>query len=427
MSRAQQIAYLVARLRLLNCFQWSQPGRLDYFERQSAEPRGMTADSSSGGFRRSGTPVINPAVELMGDPDGRADAGRRPRGMVLTVADIQQLALGLREDWSMLAVSYWRSFHSARQMHVTSELLGWMINEVAKRYLIDPGAWEALDAAAREKEIARVIAWARAHSEWSEAELLVASLEDSLKTGPRWGVPASSPVSWDTVMSHASRLVELKDARAVPVLLRCIKSEPDGEKLERILAIGRDIRTEAFRDVAAAYLTDARPGVRAEAGVIRLMTGDKEGGRRVLARLVAAADDYNLAGDHLKAAVEGLLADGTAESRAIAQSLFAPARDERSVGDSVKADLARLFARHGLADPLRHYRRMLDRAGNRRGDNGSSVAAIYTQITSWLAPADPEMIRIKASGATAADSLPALRKWLDAKIADPATLPQPPR
>src|SRR5215468_11637458 len=107
------------------------------------------------------------------------------------------------------------------------------------------------------------------------------------------------------------------------------------------------------------------------------MTGDKEGGRRALAGVVADAGDYNLPDDRLMAAVEALLADGTPESRAIAQSVFAPARDERRIGDSVKADLARLFARHGLVDPLRHYRRMLDRAGNRRGVNRNSAAEIY--------------------------------------------------
>lgn len=415
LSRAQQIDYLVARLRLLNCFQFGQPGGVEYFMVQTAEPMGLEPNAAVC-EQRGKTPVINPATELMGNREHWIPP-RRTEGMALTVADIPQLALGLREDWKMLAVSYWRRAHFARSVHDTSDLLTWLINDLAKEELIDRRNWDTLDADARKKEIARITAWAKARRGRSEADQIVTALEYDLKASPRWS----------DVSSQASRLVELKDARAVPLLLRYLKAKPGAYDL-LVLSLGRDFRPEAFRDAAAEHLGDPDVRVRAEAALIRLKTGDKEGGRRALAGLIAVADDARLGAERLKAVVEGLLADGAPESRAIAQSLFTAAQDERRTDNVfLTVDLAHLYARHGLADPLRYFRRMLDRSGNRFGPatilNGRSVAEAYAdEITTMLAPKDPEIIRITAAYANSADRLSALRKWLDAKIADPASL-----
>src|SRR5262249_53998189 len=154
-------------------FQWGQPGDVGYFSPQTAEPEGLSADAAWG-LNRGKTPVINPAGELTGQVDlGGLPGVVKPRGMALTVAAIPQLAGGLRDDRMMLMVSFWRDFHPARELHDTSELLGWMINDIAKQELIDLRSWHTLDAAAREKEIARISAWARDRSGRSEADLLL--------------------------------------------------------------------------------------------------------------------------------------------------------------------------------------------------------------------------------------------------------------
>src|SRR5262249_47590036 len=57
LSRPEQIDYLCRRLRLLNCYQHSQPGGISYRDRQYAEPQ------AAGGPK---TEVINPYVELLG-------------------------------------------------------------------------------------------------------------------------------------------------------------------------------------------------------------------------------------------------------------------------------------------------------------------------------------------------------------------------
>jgi hypothetical protein len=79
---------------LLNCFQWGQPGGVDYADDQYAEPCGISPGATWGGGRGK-TSVINPYVELTGAQATFSPRGKReqsPPSLNLTVADIPQLA-----------------------------------------------------------------------------------------------------------------------------------------------------------------------------------------------------------------------------------------------------------------------------------------------------------------------------------------------
>src|SRR5262249_37416423 len=71
LGRSEAMEYLLERLRLLNCFQGSQPGGLGYVCTMHAEPEGM----SDGAWRkdRGRREVINPYVELQRQGLGIAD------------------------------------------------------------------------------------------------------------------------------------------------------------------------------------------------------------------------------------------------------------------------------------------------------------------------------------------------------------------
>lgn len=105
LTRAEQIDYLSARLRLLNCFQMGQPGGYFPDEKQYAEPCGLATDASWG-LRQGKTEVINPLTELVGPFNWFGADKPRPKGLELTIKDVPQLCKHLREDRYMLIVSF---------------------------------------------------------------------------------------------------------------------------------------------------------------------------------------------------------------------------------------------------------------------------------------------------------------------------------
>jgi hypothetical protein len=129
LSRDQQIDYLCQRMRLLNCYQMGQPGGIDYFGKQYAEPSGLSRNASWGGGKGK-TEVINPLVELAGTWDGKQR--RLSGGLGLTAADVPKLEQYRREDWFILAVSYWRDFHFNRTLETTQSIFDWVIRDLRK-------------------------------------------------------------------------------------------------------------------------------------------------------------------------------------------------------------------------------------------------------------------------------------------------------
>lgn len=142
LSRGEQIDYLCVRLRLLNVYQWGQPGGISYTQTQWPTPQGLSADAAWGGSYREDLDgaLINPYTELTGETGwGHPKGEPEPVGMKLTVDDIPRLADHLREDWHILAVSFWRDFHPDRSLHTTREIIIDVIDGLASDTLVDVG------------------------------------------------------------------------------------------------------------------------------------------------------------------------------------------------------------------------------------------------------------------------------------------------
>ena len=108
LSRDEQVTYLARRLRLLNCFQWGQPGGVDFRDPQYAESRK---------FNEQGTPVVNPYVEL--------------RSMHLQISELPTLIPFLADENFLPTFSFWRDFHSDRTLYRVNGIVAALINEVA--------------------------------------------------------------------------------------------------------------------------------------------------------------------------------------------------------------------------------------------------------------------------------------------------------
>jgi hypothetical protein len=144
LSRPQQIEYLCKRLRLLNSFQFGQPGGVDFAGKQYAEPCGLS-DDAAWGLSRGKTEVINPLKEL--------------DDLKIAPADFPTVAAFLKDDWLVPCVGFWRDFHPGRNVYGTRGFLARMINVSAGEELVNPRKFT--DAAAVDAEIARISQWGR--------------------------------------------------------------------------------------------------------------------------------------------------------------------------------------------------------------------------------------------------------------------------
>jgi hypothetical protein len=172
LNRAEQIAYLAERMRLLNCFQRGQPlGHYSIRETQFAEPCRLSRNAAWGQGRGE-TKVINPYRELMGDSEGffeDEDEKKSFKGLQLTIADIVYLAPFLRDDWHILCVSFWRDFSADRNLDTTRPLFASIINDLAKKDICSAYDMEEMNPADRDKEIERIVDWVRKNSAKAKA------------------------------------------------------------------------------------------------------------------------------------------------------------------------------------------------------------------------------------------------------------------
>ena len=152
LTRQEQIDYLCERLRLLNCFQMSQPGGYLPNETQYAEPCGMKANASWG-LSKGKTEVINPLTELVGPSNWYGEGKPRPKGLALTLKDVPSLGKHLREDRYVLIVSFWRDFHPDRSLGSTRPMIAEIIDGVARRDICRIRRWGERGAKEIDKEI----------------------------------------------------------------------------------------------------------------------------------------------------------------------------------------------------------------------------------------------------------------------------------
>jgi len=137
--RIDQIKLLAQYLEQLNCIQMGQPGDVDYADKQFAEPYSL------GAARK--TEWINPYTEL--------------RELGLTPAEIPTLVPHLNDKTFLPTFSYWRDFHAKRTLHQLNWVVAAVINDAAKKPLVNVSIFESEDAAEKQKHTDTILAWCK--------------------------------------------------------------------------------------------------------------------------------------------------------------------------------------------------------------------------------------------------------------------------
>jgi hypothetical protein len=411
LSRAEQIAYLSERMRLLNCFQWGQPGGYSIAAVQYAEPSGLSSNASWG-LDRGQTKVINPYVELVGGHESRleADENERLKGLELTVADIPYLAPFLRDDWHILCVSFWRDFHPDRSLGTTRPLFVAIIDGLAKRDLCQAAAMAKMTDAELDRHIEKISRWAKDNEKKSEPDLLWEALDEKVRAGRYY-----------RELPNVERLVELKDKRLGPVLLKCLNEfdSNDSSTYDLRILLGSCLRYDAlaFTEPARKLAKHKDVNVRLLAGHILFAGGDIPAGRKVFAEVLENDSPWDYE-EGLPKAIAALLKEGSESSKQTARLIFknkhyATIREHR-------ASLVKQCADAGIGDGYLSYLPLLDIKGNSIGNISYSTDTVVGEmiakeiIDTW-GSTDQELLRIKQTYPKAAEQIAPLKEWLRAK------------
>jgi hypothetical protein len=240
LSREKQIHYLCERLRMLNCFQYSQPGGVSYSDPQFKEPGGYWGDDDKP------TEVINPLCELEGYPGDERRKRPKLEGLKLTLGDVPALATHLKDDWTMVMVSYWRSFHPSRELHFTRVVIADLIRSLAKQDICRVADMAKMSAQEIETHIAAIQAWAREHAGKSEADLHVEALEKAVREDTHW--------SWNAA-GNASALVDMRDRRVIACALKFLdRKEASDYDFASILRSVAPLEPATFKPYALKML-----------------------------------------------------------------------------------------------------------------------------------------------------------------------------
>ncbi len=165
MSRAEQTAYLTARLRLLNCFQTGNKSEPDFGTAQFATPGDPWSDD-----KKSATPLINPYMELL--------------KMNLTAAELPPMVALLADDSFIPTLC--RGTGPNASLYRANDMVAEIINSTAKRELAEYKNFVHWDKARRAQHIEKLLAWCRENAAKSPADLLLATLafdESALEVG----------------------------------------------------------------------------------------------------------------------------------------------------------------------------------------------------------------------------------------------------
>jgi hypothetical protein len=360
------------------------------------------------GGGRGVTKVINPYVELVGGIEGYAweEEKKAAKGMDLKVADIQILAPYLRDDWHLLCVSFWRDFSADRHLDTTRPLLAGIINNIAKKDICSAPEMAAMKPAELEKEIERIIGWARKNSGRAESTLLLEGLEAEWRPGK---------VHWYWLKPRLSRFVELKEKAVVPLLQRRLDDAATAaDELCLILFIARQLDADSFKTKAEKLLKHDDLDVQLKAALLLYATGERKQSHEAFARVLGKGRLLHLYYNesHTSAVLEVLIKERTPESRKLIESMFANPRLLEM--DWERCFLLRILADANYPDSYRFYLPLLDIKGNKYAGHhyaeGVVVAeVIASEITLHFFPNDPEINRINKMFPKEADQIAPLK------------------
>ncbi|HUE72380.1 MAG TPA: hypothetical protein VMP01_15960 [Pirellulaceae bacterium] len=420
MSRREQIDFLCLRLRLLNCFQFGQPGGYNPSATQYAEPYGLSEDAAWG-LGNGKTEVINPVVELVGQESAFfVDEKERSSGLNLTVADIPSLVPYLREDWYLLIVTFWRDFHPNRNLSHSRPLIAGWINGLARRDLCELERFEKMSPAELEAHLQKIIAWSEANKDKTDEDLLAESIQAE--------VERKSP--WQGVSRRVAALVKMKSVKALAFVEHYL-AEKDEEGNDTLDLLEQLQALDSKKAVASAkrVLEHKNARLRMHAAMMVLDAGDLERVIPVLAKLLESGSAYEI-GDHAFAAVDKLLKLGTKEATDAAQRILrnpvlqAPVssfdRDRFPGDDEFGRDRAAIVARLAAAghpEGFKLYLNLLDAKGNAYGNTtyGTPVARLAAdEILETMGKDNPDLQKIRETIDPEEQRL-AIRQWVEAK------------
>jgi len=418
LPREQQIDFLGSRLRLLNCFQNSQPGGCDLAATQYAEPCGMGGDASFGLYLGK-SKVINPLIELTGLPD-RPEHKDQPKGLNLTLRDVPALSRHLRDDWYMPTVEFWRNFHPDRQLLSTRSMVADVINDLAGKDVGRIRRWSESTPAEIDREIERINKWAVDNAGKSRVELDWDALKEELADG----------VEWRHVANRVERLLEAKQTAAYDVTRKFLEDAKTREfDKSGILRMYLRHDVKRAKDLAPKFLDAKQADIREAAALIVIRTGgDRARARRVIGDLLETAE---LFGNNLPDAVEELLKDATEESRREVDRVFANGRLAANFEPYSRAARLRIVkscAAAGMLGPYQFYLRYMDMTGQelmmrtRKGEeigtahySPSIGEAMAEEIVTQFAPNDTAVKEIAKKFPRPADRIGPLKEWLKGK------------
>jgi hypothetical protein len=431
LSRAEQITYLAERIRLLNCFQYSQPGGYSLTETQYAEPCGLS-DNAAWGLYQGKTKVINPYLELVGGKElvfPHDDTKKPSKGMELTVADIPRLAPFLREDWHLLCVSFWRDFSADRHLGTTRPLFASIIDDLAKRDLCRVHAMAKMSDVEMEKQIESIVNWANANAGKNERDLLWEALDEQVSAGAYFS---------DLSMSgNLDELIGLKDKRLGPVLLQYlndfekkgVRPNPNAFKIEgldsnsyelrRLMGYCRAYDPAMFKESVRKLGQHKNLDVRLESGYMLFAGGDIDEGRKILANILENGSPWGLEEYAIPQLVETLLKEGSKESKEAVRLVFKNKR-YTEIREGPRVMLVKDCIYVGIGEAYLSYLPLLDIKGDTIGPIGYGKGTVVgeliaAEIIEKLAPNDSEIIRIKKMFPKPADQIAPLKEWLIAK------------
>jgi hypothetical protein len=197
LTREEQINFLCAHLRLLNCFQGGQPGGVGLHEKQYAEASHLRWDFDEP--KNPSARVINPQIQL--------------ERLRLSIGDIPALLPSLADRNFMPTYEFWRDFHPDRQLFRVSDIAEMEINDLTRQPLVDAEYFAGLTEATKTRYRERVLEWARKHVDYTDDELDLETLETTAEQNAFWEV--------------AERLANNGVNGAVPILQRRMGEFPD--------------------------------------------------------------------------------------------------------------------------------------------------------------------------------------------------------
>jgi hypothetical protein len=409
LSREQQIDYLCERLRLLSC---TRLGDVDYYDTQFKEPGIHERDGDRA------TVVINTLAELGGDPGSGWQKRPTTDGLRLTLADVPALAAHLKDDWTMVMVSYWRAFHPSRELHYTREVIADLIHQLAKQDLCRVNDMAKMSPPEIERHIRAIQTWARDRAGKSEADLHVEALEGALREGERWTSDAAR---------NADALVKLKDRRVIPLALRFLgKAGIDDHDYSSILVVVARLDPVAFRPYA-----------------LRMLKFKDHRDQLWAACLLVAADEPKVAFDRIETlvssaqsfepwawryALEVLSAAKSERAKSLIGKIISSKRLLEPPGEYDSWELRRDFVPRlyngGFREEvLKFYDVLLDddQPGRFASDdkdyrNNHGYAA---ELLEFLKGSDEALRTLADRPGKPRDKIPELKKWIAAKLAEP--------